>query len=202
MPTYLAENEIGFDTSLVGFPGLGSCMGVVLQTAHGLFGFHAYGSNSNKTPSFGTWSSQHGSYGPPTHLYGSCRWDKRYAGRNLFVSWLEEMRGIATALNYHGPVSGFDLSSEAAGIGDLGSAYLEYERPLTGSNVVIRYAHMDKVDQGISTTTPTTVQVIRPDLNLAPPYKNKVTVSVTPKAGSGLDDTANLNDRGFYSVTL
>jgi hypothetical protein len=38
MAIFLKENEVGFDAQKIGFPGLGSCMAIVLQTPHGLFG--------------------------------------------------------------------------------------------------------------------------------------------------------------------
>ena len=41
MGRHLNEREVGFDASTIGFPNIGDCMGVVLQTQNGLYGFHA-----------------------------------------------------------------------------------------------------------------------------------------------------------------
>ena len=46
----------------------------------------------------------------------------------------------------------------------------------------------------------TPVQVIRPDLQLAPPYKNKVTVSVAAKPGAGA--FSSVGEDGFYVADL
>jgi hypothetical protein len=154
MAIYLAENRIGFDASLVGFPTLGSCMGLALQTDQGLFGFHVYGSDSNKAPAFNAYCTQHARYGRPVGLYGSCRWNKRYDGApNRFVAWLTEIRALATQLNYRGQVTGSDLSTRTAGITDVGSGYVEYEAQ-PGGQVVIRYARMEDVDHPWPRTAP------------------------------------------------
>src|SRR4051812_1959259 len=96
--TYLAENQVGFDSLLIGFPGLGSCMGFAMHTPHGLFGFHLFGTNNLKTPEFGKFCTTHASYGPASHIYGSCNFVKRYgSSTGRFQAWLAEMRSIATA---------------------------------------------------------------------------------------------------------
>jgi hypothetical protein len=203
MAIYLKENEIGFDTATVGFPGLGSCMGVVLQTDHGLFGFHAYGNNNNKGSTFGDYCRKHAQYGTAFHLYGSSRWANRYNGQgNMFVAWLEEMKFVAGQLNYHGRVSGFDLSNKASGVPTVPgeSAYLQYTLDSLSSAVTIRYAESKHVDYREANDATTTVRVIRPDQTIAAPYKDKVVQAVTPKTGSA--NLSTVGDDGFYTVVL
>ncbi|MGH7554185.1 MAG: hypothetical protein ACREMQ_14355 [Longimicrobiales bacterium] len=203
MAVFLKENQIGFDAATVGFPGLGSCMGVVLQTNHGLFGFHAFGNNNNKGSTFGDYCRKHTQYGPALHLYGSSRWANRYDGLgNMFVAWLEEMKFVAGQLNYHGSVSGFDLSNKSSGVPTVGgeSAYLQYMLASLSGAVTIRYAESEKVDyqEGIDATT--TVRVIKPDQTIDAPHNNKVMQSVTPKVGSS--NLSTVGDDGFYTVVL
>ena len=43
MATYLMMNESEFDPRAIGFPSLQGCVGIVLQTTTGLFGWHIFG---------------------------------------------------------------------------------------------------------------------------------------------------------------
>lgn len=202
MTIHLKENEIGFDATKVGFPGLGSCMGVVLQTTHGLFGFHAYGNNNPKGASFDSFCRTHALYGSAVHLFGSSRWARRYDGRpSRFLAWVEEMTFVAGQLNYHGPVSGFDLSNRASGVPHdaAGGAFLLYKLDPTNSTVTIRYAQSQHVDHREVNDPATTVRVVRPDLSIAVPYKNKVVQKVKPKPGNTL---STAGDDGFYSFVV
>ena len=136
------------------------------------------------------------------HLYGSCRWEKRYAGGNKFLSWVEEMKFIALQINYGGTVSGFDISNKASGVATVGnnSAYLEYKRDSTNSQVSIRFADSDAVTTTSQEGVATPVRVIRPNNEVATPYKSKVVASAKPKAGGA--GFANVGDDGFYSIRL
>ena len=202
MGIYLKENEIGFDVKKVGFPGPGILHGDRAQTDHGLFGFHSFGNNNPKGGTFGTYCQTHAHYGTPVHLYGSCRWEKRYAGGNKFLSWVEEMKFIALQINYGGTVSGFDISNKASGVATVGnnSAYLEYKRDSTNSQVSIRFADSDAVTTTSQEGVATPVRVIRPNNEVATPYKSKVVASAKPKAGGA--GFANVGVDGFYSIRL
>ena len=50
MARYLNEREVGFDADTIGFPNIGACMGVVLQTDNGLYGFHAMPGDRGSAP--------------------------------------------------------------------------------------------------------------------------------------------------------
>jgi hypothetical protein len=195
------ENEIGFDTTKIGFPGLGSCMGIVLHTDHGLFGFHAYGNNNPKGEAFDRYCRGHTRFGTALHLYGSALWDNRYAGANKFLSWVEEMTFVARQLNYRGRVSGFDLSNKASGVPAVPgeSAFLVYKRHPTTSTVSLAFAESKNLDQTVVIDPSTTVRHIRPDKSIATPYKDKVVQTVKPKAGHSL---STVGDDGFYSFIL
>jgi hypothetical protein len=52
MARYLNEREVGFDLSTIGFPNIGDCMGVVLQTQNGLYGFHAMPGDAARVSGF------------------------------------------------------------------------------------------------------------------------------------------------------
>ena len=75
MPIFLAEDEIGFDSTLVGFPTLGGCMAVAMQSPHGLFGFHIPPAHESRSPKFAEFCSGHQQFGEAIHLYGSCKWN-------------------------------------------------------------------------------------------------------------------------------
>jgi len=139
MAKYLVEDEVGFDSELIGFPKLGGCMAVVLQTDQGLYGFHITPGNARKSPGFALFIQNNGLHGNPVHLYGSCYWNNRYlhAFGSQKSQWEKEMKEIATAIGYHGPASGFDTSAAMSHADKAmnrttkthsGSNYVEYRR--------------------------------------------------------------------------
>ena len=201
MAIFLKENEVGFDARKIGFPGLGSCMAIVLQTPHGLFGFHSFGNNNSKGTTFGTFASGHARYGPLLHLYGSAVFAKRYAGSGKFLQWLAEMKFVVGQLNYRGTVSGFDIGHPGSGVPLAAnkSAYLLYKRDTTTGAVSLRYASSDDVTYNRANDPATTVRVIRPDQTVAVPHNNSVVQTVTKNAGTNL---SAVGDDGFYSIVL
>jgi len=193
MALFLAEGEIGVDSTTIGFPSLGGCMALALQTPHGLFGFHIPPGHGDRTPAFASYCTHHRMYGRPVHLFGSCKWKHRYSGAggktetgwhpNAHQSWSTEMIKIARDLGYSGPVTGFDITTPTSGITQEGSAYLEYTRDSFSGAVAISYAHMDAVDAPREEREDTTIRKIL-RRGVEGPYKNKVTVSVDPKVGT------------------
>lgn len=145
MSKYLNEHQVGFDTSVIGFPNLGDCLAVVLQTNAGLFGFHVTPGNARQSGAFAEFIDEKlGLAGVTTvHLYGSCHWKRRYKG-DARTQWQAEMQEIATALGHVGPVSGFDSSSWRSGIGTHDTTYIEYR--LDGaSRCSVHYKRMSKM---------------------------------------------------------
>lgn len=110
MPKFLNEHQVGFDTTLIGFPNLGDCLAVVLQNEGGLFGFHITPGNARQSGEFARFIQNSVNLGPnSTHLYGSCYRPNRY-NKTPAEQWREEMIEIADAIGYRGPISGFDTS--------------------------------------------------------------------------------------------
>jgi hypothetical protein len=69
----LNEREVGFDASTIGFPNIGDCMGVVLQTQNGLYGFHAMPGDAARVAGFATFISNNGLHGNAVHLRAFAR---------------------------------------------------------------------------------------------------------------------------------
>jgi len=210
MGKYLVEDQVGFDTVVVGFPKLGGCMAVVLQTTSGLYGFHITPGNTHKVAQFAQFIATNGPGGAHVKLYGSCYWDNRYHGQSQQAAWKTEMTQIATALNFHGAVRGYDMSSftshadkaySAAGV-HMGNNYLEYRRNAGANNCKIFYKKMSKVSQTPGFVNPLDpVKVIRTNpathlMDRMDPYKNKITddVNVIQTAGNN----GQLHEVGFF----
>ena len=171
MAKYLLEDEVGFDSDLIGFPRLGGCMAVVLQTDLTLYGFHITPGNTHKSAGFAQFIAANGPQGNAMHLYGSCFWNNRYMGGNGKAQWRTEMTTIATALGYHGQATGFDTSSAlshadktmSAMQTHIGSNYVEYRRVAARNICQIFYKKMGKM-----ATTPTAVPLAQPIHKIVP----------------------------------
>lgn len=144
MPKFLNEHQVGFDTTLIGFPNLGDCLAVVLQNEGGLFGFHITPGNARQSGEFARFIQNSVNLGPnSTHLYGSCYRPNRY-NKKPAEQWREEMIEIADAIGYRGPISGFD-TSKGTNIKRTETTYLEYR--LGGdSRCAVYYKRMSKMD--------------------------------------------------------
>lgn len=147
MPIFLNENEVGFDTQLVGFPNLGACMGVVVLTDQGMFGFHPMPRVREKYPVFAQYIQQKAPTATLLRFYGSCSWKLRY---NLGAyGWKDEMRDIANAIGFHGKVKGLDTSQASHGEKrDDHCNYVEYRPVGGGQKCEIYYKKMDKMQLG------------------------------------------------------
>ena len=140
----LNEREVGFDANSIGFPNIGDCMGVVLQTANGLYGFHGMPGDVDRVAGYDLFIQHHGLHGNGVHLYGSCIRSKRCGGDA--AKWRTEMTSIANGLHYHGPVSGFNLPAYPNNKnGTVDTTYVEYRRDATASTCDIYYKRMSKM---------------------------------------------------------
>jgi hypothetical protein len=145
MARYLNEREVGFDLSTIGFPNIGDCMGVVLQTQNGLYGFHAMPGDAARVSGFAQFIQNSGLHGNAVHLYGSCIRAKRCSGDK--AQWRAEMTTIAGALNYHGSVSGFDMPAyPKLKDGTADTTYIEYRRDVASTRSRIFYKRMSKMN--------------------------------------------------------
>jgi hypothetical protein len=158
----LNEREVGFDANSIGFPSIGACMGVVLQTANGLYGFHAMPGDVDRVAGYDLFIQRHALTGAGVHLYGSCIRSKRCSGD--LAQWRAEMTTIANALNYHGPVGGFDLPAYPDNKDKTtDTTYVEYRRDATTSTCEIYYKRMSKmtVTSGTNPTVDPTQRLTR-----------------------------------------
>lgn len=146
MPLFLNERQVGFNTSVIGFPDLGDCMAVVLREDGGLYGFHMMPGDVDRITAFMTYFQNRLGLSAAnwTHLYGSCYRPNRYADGS-YGKWKTEMSAVASAVGYQGPVSGFDTSAHGTGIKRTEATYLEY-RVETGGTCTIHYKRMTKMD--------------------------------------------------------
>jgi hypothetical protein len=204
MGIYLNEHEIGFDTYEVGFPNLGGCMGVVLLTEHGLFGYHLppMTLDSGRAGEFAGFCQSHRHFGKLLHLFGSCKRETRY-GTGRFMKWAEEMKSLATALGYRGQVSGYDMPvTERSGSGtDVGTGYIEYTRDRLSGAVTVSHSQMASVVPQKLKDSATEIRTIAKrdgKLQLSPPYNYNVIQSVTKTANA----MTPVGDDGFYTFVL
>jgi len=210
MAVFLAEDEVGFDANRVGFPKLGGCMAVALLTPHGFFGFHNPPGHTERTGPFAAFCRQHAQYGPPTRLFGSCKWRNRYLGGysadskaklgNPFVQWVEEMREIARYLNYTGKVVGLDLTAPPLGIPNDGSAaYCEYKLNTATGKTQIRFSLMSDTSSTSEKDLETEIRKVHPDMQLKVPYLGGITTGMRSTAGGfSVSDKTD----GYYSFVI
>ncbi len=143
MAIFLNEHQIGFDTTTVGFPNLGDCMGLVLAVPGGMLGFHVMPGAAVRAGEFQKFFTAR--VAGATHLYGVCYRSRRYGSTDQSAQvrgWTQEMTGIANTLSYHGPVSGFD-TAKRTGIKADEATYVEFV--LGGAGLGIYYKRMSKM---------------------------------------------------------
>ncbi len=134
---------MGFDAAMLGFPSIQGCHAIVFQTNAGIYGYHnAGGSAADKfqprATKFREFIESLGNLTPATRLYGCS-----FVGNNLrgyagvpATTWRQELVTYANMLDYHGRISGYDLSKRLIGAND--SAYVEYRVNGTKCDVYIR----------------------------------------------------------------
>jgi hypothetical protein len=118
---YLSENEVGFDTTDLGFPSVSGCHAVVYVMSMGLFGLHNFGGAERdvwpgRSAVFANFVQNHDHYqGAGKLLYGVCYatgGNSRGYGDTLPKKvWTEELVAFAQALGYRGDIYGYDLAS-------------------------------------------------------------------------------------------
>lgn len=200
MAKYLAEDQVGFDPALIGFPTLGGCMGLAIQTDSGLHGFHIPPGHEDRCQAFAnTFSGQ-----PAKRLLSCARWKIRYgnAGKNgepnAFLSWLSEITKIAGMLKFSGPVVGLNLSDTLKIEDPAESAYCQFDISAS-SGLGIGFSLT-------SNTAPTTVydldtpiRRIAGNMSSSVPYKGKIFSSIV-SSGGGFKNS-NGKD-GIYELSI
>jgi hypothetical protein len=140
---YLCENEVGFDSTMLGFPSIQGCQAIVYQTSAGIYGFHSFGGSDKnswqpRAMKLREFIESLGALTPATRLYG-CSFvsnnQRGYTGSST-AGWRQELVRYADMLGYHGKISGYDLSKTLTGASD--SAYVEYRINAKKCDVYIR----------------------------------------------------------------
>lgn len=199
MAIYLAEDEVGFDANKIGFPTLGSCMGLAVQNGAGLYGFHIPPGHNERSTAFADLYA-----GQPANLLISCaRWNARYDGAvNTFLSWLAEVQEIAGLIGYSGQVMGFNLSTLLGGnaqrLADGESAYCEFTVAADGS-ISIGCSLTSNTQATKVYDTGTTVRRINANKTATVPYKGHVFSNVVSTSGGFTGAAAG---KGTFQVTI
>jgi hypothetical protein len=117
---YLSENEVGFDPTDISFPSIRGCHAIIYVTANGLFGLHNYGGDNpaqfqERAAVFRDFVRGHGQgNGAAKTMYGVCyATTQRGYGTNPKQNWLRELVTFATALNFNGPLYGYNLANRS-----------------------------------------------------------------------------------------
>ena len=119
---YLSENEVGFNTSDLGFPSISGCHAIVYVTTNGLFGLHNFGgadqvSWPERSAVLASFVNGYaGGPGAGRLLYGVCYAtggnSRGYGVTSPKQVWTEELGAFAEALGYSGAIWGYDLASQ------------------------------------------------------------------------------------------
>lgn len=147
MAVYLNECDAGVDAATIGFPHLLLCMGVVAQIGGRLYGLHfdSPSESATEAAALNTYIRSKGA--DPANgvrLYGCCNRAKRYGLKSSSAqktAWKAEMTAIATALGYHGAVSGFDTGI----IDPKQGTYVEYQADHAKRKCRIFYKRHEKM---------------------------------------------------------
>jgi hypothetical protein len=145
MAIYLNEDCLGLDDTLIGFPHLLLCMGVVLLTRNFMYGVHIVtASNQSATiPEFGNFLATQGVIpSDMISLYGSCNFKVRYGDNQRTEAWKTELRHIAGVIGFTGKAKGFDTSI----IDPVDGTYVEYVRNPVSDKCKIFYKRNEKMN--------------------------------------------------------
>jgi hypothetical protein len=193
---FLLEHQVGFDTAMLGFPSIQGCHAIVFQTSAGIYGYHSFGGSAAdkfqpRAQKFREFIENLGNLTPATRLYG-CSFvgnnQRGYAGVPA-ATWRQELVAYASAFNYTGKISGYDLSKTLAGASD--SAYVEYRINGTKCDV-----HIRKWDQFGGDAHPPTVA------NPSPAEHQKLAIKggvILIEQVANVIDPANGVDRGHLT---
>lgn len=138
MAVNLAERQIGFHATTLGFPSIETCMAIVYVTGGGLYGFHNFGGNdptqfADKANAFFNGINQitgGAAFPAGSRLYGITHVNAR-GGK---TRWIAELTAFATKLNFTGRISGYDLDDFTK---TGRSAYVEFRKAGDKCNVYV-----------------------------------------------------------------
>lgn len=145
MPVYLNESEFGVANDVVGFPHLLVCLGFLALTGNAMYGMHSdiRAESGALAMELRELMRERGvNDGDIVRLYGCCNLRKRYEFGDLRKHWEIEMRELALACNFHGPVGGFDTGIIAPQDG----TYVEYRPQFNQGRCKIFYKRNEKMN--------------------------------------------------------
>ncbi len=150
---YLYEHQLGYHSLALGFPSIGTCNAICLQTKTGLFGVHVYGCDNfapqegkpknameREADAFAAFVTGHPNTSEFIHLYSANFHGKRIGTPD---AWRKELQVYARALSYTGPLSSFNLNSlpgwpQSTNGLDLDSAYVEFRRVFDTVSILVK----------------------------------------------------------------
>jgi hypothetical protein len=163
---YVGNNHIAFDQQSLAFPSIKGCQAVCFHAHGGLYGFHDYkgaggaGVDSEKAAAFAAWAGINGT-GDITQgqaLYGVINQEHQYsrdtAGEQ---AWQTMLLGVATALNFTGPIYGVRITSH---VGKSDSLYVRCD--LAGGQVQISWKRWSKMESAGNELNPDDQALLRP----------------------------------------
>lgn len=153
---FIPENDMAFDAASLGFPSIGGCQAICVQTTNGLYGFHDMKSaprlamnaqqiSAAKLTEFANWILGKLQVGETiTAIYGVINRDNQYApSATGNADWQTVLLGLATALNnFAGPVLGHRLNNTSH-LPTGESAYVRFD--LNGGAVSVGYKRWSKM---------------------------------------------------------
>lgn len=185
---YVSERELVYSPDVLGFPSIMGCHGIVYVTNAGLFGYHNYGGETSaqyndRAAAFAEFVTNHpAGPGVGSALFGACYLTQagttiRAYGASPRPKWIAELTAFATALNFNGPIHGYDFGTFPA-IG--ASSYSEFSR--VNATCVVQVKTWTAVG---STSAPNTDHVnirYNPRLNVLE-NQTRNTINLVPPAG-------------------
>lgn len=184
---YLDTRHCGYDLERMGFPSVETCMALVLETNDYLVGWHCPSCSvetlRETAVPFASYVQRMGTRAA-TRLYGVTH-THRGGAAGAKVSVPAELRIVAGALDYHGPVTYVLLEAQRPD-------YIEFHRIGGGSQCEIYYKNSGKVDYapGHVATTKTRHHSIKPGSDVATRLYGgdngiaPIVIGVTAKAGA------------------
>jgi len=200
MAVYLREDEVGHDPNLIGFPTLGSCMGLAVVTDNGLYGFHMPPGHEDR---IGAFSAIYAGNSPEI-LLSCCRFSHRYKGANPFFKWLQEIKIFGRAIGYKGLVEGVNLSTLLGSANGYiedktESAYCQYTLASDGT-VSVGASLTSNVTATKTVDLNTPIRRVASSGQSSVPYKSNVITGVASTSGNTMK--VPTGNESIFSFTL
>jgi hypothetical protein len=151
----LGEDYTGYDATSIGFPSIDGCHAIMVQSENGMYGYHSLGGSQlnrykPRATAFASFATNHKKWGSAIGVYSVCFRSKRgYRSKpEDGEGWDKEIKEFADAVNFHGNVLGFDLSTTSI---DKDSSYVEYR--LENGGISVYFKRWPKMERANATRT-------------------------------------------------